>query len=485
MAVVMHWFRRDLRLVDNVALNAASAAGEVLPVFVIDPGILQRPDTGVPRVAFLYAGLRALDGDLRERGSRLLLSTGEPAAVLRELARRHHVGALFFNRDYEPYATRRDARVIAALTAEGVAVHGYRDDVVAELGDLPGPRPFRVFTPFYRAWRVGATPAAAAPPQRGQFVPAGAIEGERLPRPVLASGAPLPSTPAAGHAAGRSVLDRFARQALAGYGEARDRLDRATTSRVSAFLRFGMVSIRECLAVAGRHPGPGSEAWIRQLAWRDFYRQLLAAIPRLEGEPMDQRMAGLAWNDDPAAFAAWRDGQTGYPIVDAGMRQLGSEGWLPNRARLIVASFLTKDLGLNWQLGERLFMQRLIDGDLASNNGGWQWIAGSGADPQPFFRILNPILQGQRFDPDGSYVRRWCPELAAIPQRQAHTPWLMSDAEQRQAGCVIGRDYPAPLVDHQQARTAALARVSTLKLQLQLQQPGRVLSEDLHHRLRL
>jgi deoxyribodipyrimidine photo-lyase len=246
-----------------------------------------------------------------------------------------------------------------------------------------------------------------------------------------------------------------------------------------------MVSIRECLAVAGRHPGPGSEAWIRQLAWRDFYRQLLAAIPRLEGEPMDPRMAGLAWNDDPAAFAAWRDGQTGYPIVDAGMRQLASEGWLPNRARLIVASFLTKDLGLNWQLGERVFMQRLIDGDLASNNGGWQWVAGSGADPQPFFRILNPILQGRRFDPDGSYVRRWCPELAAIPERQAHTPWLMSDPEQRQAGCVIGRDYPAPLVDHQQARTAALARVKRLKLQLQLQQPGRVLSVDLHHRLRL
>jgi len=173
----MHWFRRDLRLVDNVALNAATAAGEVLPVFVIDPEILQRPDTGVPRVAFLYAGLRALDGELRERGSRLLLSTGEPAAVLRELARRHHVAALFFNRDYEPYATRRDARVTAALTAEGLAVHGYRDDVVAELGDLPGPRPFRVFTPFYRAWRAGAAPAPAAAPHRGQFVPPGAIEG--------------------------------------------------------------------------------------------------------------------------------------------------------------------------------------------------------------------------------------------------------------------------------------------------------------------
>ncbi len=459
----MHWFRRDLRLVDNVALNAATAAGEVLPVFVIDPEILQRPDTGVPRLAFLYAGLKALDGELREHGSRLLLSTGEPAAVLRELARRHHVAALFFNRDYEPYASRRDARVTAALTAEGFAVHQYRDDVIAELGDLPGPRPFRVFTPFYRAWLTGQVPAPAAPAHRGQFVAPGPTEGEQLPRPVVRSGARLPSTPAAGHAAGRGVLDRFARQALAAYSEARDRLDRATTSRVSAFLRFGMVSIRECLAVAGRHPGLGSEAWIRQLAWRDFYRQLLAAIPRLEGEPMDPRMASLAWNDDPAAFAAWRDGQTGYPIVDAGMRQLASEGWLPNRARLIVASFLTKDLGLNWQLGERVFMERLLDGDLASNNGGWQWVAGSGADPQPFFRVLNPVLQGQRFDPTGDYVRRWCPELAAVPVTQIHQPWTMRASDERRWGCRIGRDYPPPIVDHQQARRATLARFAAVR----------------------
>ncbi len=185
-------------------------------------------------------------------------------------------------------------------------------------------------------------------------------------------------------------------------------------------------------------------------------------MPRLESEPLDRRMAGLAWNDSSSALLAWRDGRTGYLVVDAAMRQLAEEAWLPNRSRLIVACFLTKDLGLNWQTGERIFIDRLLDGDLANNNGGWQWVAGTGADAQPFFRVFNPILQGRRFDPDGAHVRRWCPELASVPPRQIHEPWKMSAIAQRRSGCVIGRNYPAPIVDHQEARQGALARVALL-----------------------
>ena len=465
MPVQIHWFRRDLRLADNTALAAAARRGTVLPVFVIDPEILRRPDTGPARFAFLCAGLQALDKELRQAGSRLLVRQGEPAAVLREVARRHDATGLFFNRDYEPFATDRDARVTSALQSEGLAVKSHKDDVLAELGELPGPRPFQVFTPFFRAWmaRITLERLIEEASPGGQFVGAEAIDSDPLPTPAQPGGKLPAAIPKAGHLAGNAALERFARDAMGAYSDNRDRLDRAASSRISYFLRFGMVSIRECLRLARRHPGPGSEAWQRQLAWRDFYRQLLAATPRLERESMDIRLSELAWNDDPARLLAWREGLTGYPVVDAAMRQLAQEGWLPNRARLITASFLTKDLGIHWRQGERVFMERLLDGDLANNNGGWQWVAGTGADPQPFFRVFNPTLQGQRFDPEGAYVRRWCPELAGIPAAGIHEPRLLPSSEQRRWGCVIGRDYPAPIVDHQQARQAAIGRFALLR----------------------
>ena len=460
MAVVMHWFRRDLRLDDNTALSEALRAGQVLPVFVLDPAILVRPDSGALRVAFLHAGLGELDRELRGRGSGLLVRSGDPAVVLPEIARQHGATACFFNRDYEPYAVTRDARVRSALEAIGLAVRSFKDDVIAELGELPGPRPYRIFTPFYRAWQAGLSAAALADRSReGRFLGAAAISSG--PAPAARTDRER-SMPPAGHGAAMDVLARFERQSLESYAAERDRLDRPATSRISPYLRFGMVSIRQCLRLAASEGGAGGEAWGRQLAWRDFYRQLLAGMPSLEREPMDARMAALAWNDDRAGLDAWRDGRTGYPVVDAGMRQLAAEGWLPNRARLAVASFLVKDLGLHWQAGERIFMERLLDGDLANNNGGWQWVAGTGADAQPYFRVFNPVLQGRRFDPEGGYVRRWCPELAAVPDSSVHAPWLMSEADQQRFNCVVGRDYPAPIVDHAKARAASLARFSTL-----------------------
>ena len=459
----MHWFRRDLRLSDNTALAEALKAGKVLAVFVLDPGILVRPDTGAARLEFLYDALRNLDQELLGRGSQLLLRRGEPAAVLSAIAREHDAAACFFNRDYEPYAVARDARVTATLQSRGLLVRSFKDDVMAEVGELPGPRPFLVFTPFHRAWQAGISPAALAPRScEGRFVNASAVSSQAIPSSgAMPAGQRQPVF--GGCPAATADLERFAAGPLQAYANDRDRLDRPATSRISPFLRFGMVSIRECLRLARRGPGAGSEAWERQLAWRDFYRQLLAAMPRLELGPLDERTAGLPWNDNPAVLLAWREGQTGYPVVDAGMRQLAAEGWLPNRARLIVASFLVKDLGVHWQAGERVFMERLLDGDLASNNGGWQWVAGTGTDAQPFFRIFNPVLQGQRFDPEGAYVRRWCPELERVPAATVHTPWLIAESDQRRLGCVIGRDYPRPTVDHQQARRVALARFNAVR----------------------
>ena len=463
MAITIHWFRRDLRLADNTALSEALKAGTVLAVFVLDPEILKRPDTGAARLEFLYGALRNLAEELRARGAQLLLRRGEPAAVLTALAREHGATACFFNRDYEPYAVARDARVTAALQSRGLLVRSFKDDVMAEAGELPGSRPFRVFTPFYRAWQAAVSPAAFAPRNcEGRFVEASVISSEAIP---LSGGTRngYGQLVFGGRPAAMADLERFAAGPLQAYADDRDRLDTPATSRVSPYLRFGMVSIRECLRLAHRKPGAGSEAWERQLAWRDFYRQLLATMPRLEVGPMDERTAGLPWNDDPTALLAWREGRTGYPVVDAGMRQLAAEGWLPNRARLIVASFLVKDLGIHWQSGERVFMDRLLDGDLASNNGGWQWVAGTGTDAQPFFRIFNPVLQGRRFDPEGSYVRRWCPELESVPASTVHSPWLLNESDQRRFGCVIGRDYPKPIVDHQQARRLALARFATVR----------------------
>ena len=463
MALVIHWFRRDLRLSDNTALAEALKAGEVLGVFVLDPGILKRKDTGAARLDFLYAALGDLDRELRRRGSQLLLRRGAPEAVLGAVARQSGATACFFNRDYEPYAIARDARVTEVLHAQGLSVHSYKDDVMVEAGELPGPRPARVFTPYYRAWLAAISLAALTPRSlQGRFVGASAVSSQPIPGPG-ASAAGLRRAAAGGRAAAVSDLERFAAGPIQAYAADRDRLDRPATSRISPYLRFGLVSIRECLRLARRTGGAGSEAWERQLAWRDFYRQLLIAMPRLEAGPMDDRMAGLAWNDDPAALLAWREGRTGYPVVDAAMRQLAAEGWLPNRARLIVASFLVKDLGVNWQAGERVFMERLLDGDLANNNGGWQWVAGTGTDAQPFFRVFNPVLQGRRFDPEGVYVRRWCPELEGVPASTIHAPWSLNESEQRRSGCLLGRDYPRPIVDHQQARQLALARFNAVR----------------------
>jgi deoxyribodipyrimidine photo-lyase len=444
VARALHWFRSDLRVADNTALAAAARAEALACVFVLDPRLLARADA--PRVRFLLDCLARLGDDLAKRGSALLVRRGEPAAELARLVAETGAGLVTWNRDYGSYARARDAAVERAVTRAGATVATFKDRVVFEADELltPAGRPYAVYTPYKRAWWrrwQTETPPPAAP--------------VRLPPPLDgASGAPLPvapddaaELPTGGGAAATRRLDAFLEHAVGDYAWRRDLPAEDGTSRLSPHLRFGTISVRACLLRAleaardDRRRREGVAKWCDELVWREFYHAILAGGPR----PARLR---VAWRDDPAGLAAWRDGRTGYPFVDAAMRQLRATGWMHNRARMVAASFLCKHLLVDWRLGERWFMERLVDGDPASNNGGWQWSASTGSDAQPWFRIFNPVAQGERFDPDGAYVRRFVPELRGLAGASVHRPW---DAP------LAAPDYPAPIVDHATARERALA----------------------------
>lgn len=464
VSTAVWWIRRDLRLGDNQALAAALARAEVvIPAFVLDPALLHSSYAGAKRVAFLLSGLNRLDADLRARGSRLIVRRGDPVVELRALLTETGATAVVAEEDVSPYARARDLRVGRELplhTTEGLVVH--RAGVVHK----PSGGPYTVFTPFARAWKALVPPAPAdllVPPRALPPVPA--VEALPIPdSPALP--ASVPFLPGEAEAARR--LDAFATgddPPIYRYDTGRDRLDLAGTSELSPYLRFGMISARQAVvaglgaARAARSAGErqGAETWLNELIWREFYVQILYHFPQVRGSSFRPEYEGIAWENDADDFAAWCEGRTGYPVVDAAMRQLVATGWMHNRARMIVASFLAKDLLVDWRWGERFFMQHLVDGDPAANNGGWQWVAGTGTDAAPYFRVFNPVLQGKKHDPDGAFVRRWLPELASVPDRYVHAPWTMPADLQRQAGCAIGHDYPAPIVDHAWARERTLA----------------------------
>ncbi len=455
------WFRRDLRLADNAALAAAIQRGEVIPAFVIDPVLLQSNRVGQKRVAWLVANLRALDRALRKRGSQLIVRRGEPATELIKLARETSAANVFFNLDLTPYARRRDQRVALELERNGIIVESFDDLTVhhpEEVVALTG-QPYQVFTAFKKAWLALPNPSlneARALPEQMPF----SMSGPSLHLEVETEVA----LPAAGENAALARLTDFLEETIYGYSADRNQLDREATSFLSPYLRFGALSIRQAYWGAqaaieladSREAQTGAEAWLNELIWREFYLALLYHFPHTIDQPLHEPFTDFEWLDDEDVFHAWCDGRTGYPVVDAAMRMLNATGWMHNRARMIVASFLTKDLLIDWRKGERYFMQQLIDGDSASNVGGWQWAAGVGADAQPFFRVFNPTLQGQRFDPEGVFVKQWLPELRNVPIEFVHEPWTLSASDQRRYGVIIERDYPAPIVDHSFARDRAL-----------------------------
>jgi deoxyribodipyrimidine photo-lyase len=460
------WIRRDLRLFDNTALTAALEAAEaVVPLFILDPTLLNSPYVGDKRLGFLFAALRDLDAALRRRGSRLIIRRGDPAAVLRAVVDETRASAVWAEGDASTYALKRDARVAAAVPLAFAGSTAIRPPgtVLKPDGD-----PYTVFTPFSKAW------LAQSPPQPGDLYPT----PERIPTPAdLPSEAvpehpPLPDSPfAATEAEAQRRLAAFVADGITTYGALRNRMDLDGTSQLSPYLRFGLLSSRQAAvaAIAARAAAhddtarAGATTWLNELIWREFYIHILYHFPHVAETSFRPTLRDIPWRNDPDEFEAWCAGQTGYPVVDAAMRQLRTSGWMPNRARMIVASFLVKDLLIDWRWGERWFMQHLVDGDPAANNGGWQWTAGTGTDAAPYFRIFNPITQGYKFDPDGEYVRRWVPELAGVVGAAVHEPGQLTPLEQRAAGVVIGQDYPFPIVDHRIARDRTLAAFAAAK----------------------
>lgn len=429
--------------------------GAVVCLFVLDPQILgRRHHRSPPRLRFLRSGLEALDAELRRRGAGLVVRHGPPEEVVPAVAAEAGAGAVTFIREVSPLGRARDERVAAALAAVGVEARETGGDLIAEPSDLPGRgEGYRVFTPFSRAWSGIRVPAHIPAPAH---IAGPALTGEDLGR-LPAGDPPLP----AGPDAARERLVAFIRSGDAdSYGRERDVPGHDATSHMSAYLRFGMCTPAQVGRALGL-PGPlsaGREAYWRQICWREFFHHHLARNPEVARTAYQGDLRAIAWSGTDAELAAWRAGESGFPLVDAGMRQLAQTGWIHNRVRMVVASFLVKDLLIDWRRGESAFMQGLVDGDPASNNGGWQWTAGTGTDAAPYFRVLNPARQGERFDPDGEYVRRFVPELRGVPARRIHEPWRMTGEEQRGAGCRVGHDYPAPLVDHRERRALTLER---------------------------
>jgi deoxyribodipyrimidine photo-lyase len=454
MTTAIVWFRRDLRVHDLPALaEAVREHDRVLPLFVFDPVLLGGRFRSAGRTAWMLDALRSLDEALRSRGGRLAVRHGRPEEVLPEAAREVGADAVHCSAETTGFARARDERVASALG--GVALRRHPGVYIAEVD-----KPYAVFGAYRRAWRAQQRrPVLPAPLEIR--LPRGARLG-RLPslQALGFDGAPeLQDRPPASEEEAQRAAKRWLRGGMGGYPEERD-VVADDTSRLSVHLRFGTLSARwleERVRAAG---GPGSQRFRDELAWRDFLASVLARHPEAAREELQERYRGtLAWEDDDEALEAWKRGRTGYPLVDAAMRQLLATGWMHNRARMVVASFLTKDLHLDWRLGEAHFMEHLLDGDVASNNGGWQWVASTGTDPAPYFRrMFNPTRQQERFDPDGRYVRRWVPELERVVAARLAEPWRMTEDEQRDAGCVIGRDYPGPIVDHAVERRRAMER---------------------------
>lgn len=461
----IHWFRRDLRLNDNLALQAALDSGEaVIPLFIFDDAVLKSKRSGASRMAFLLKALASLDESLRAYGAHLVIRRGDPYEVLAKIIAETGACKLYFNRDYTPFARRRDDAIEESLR---ISICNFDDEVLLAPGQVikSDGSPFMVYTPFKKQWKALPKPEKVIF-QPGSFL---ALESQALPSLHELGFAVTIDLPEASESAARRRLDAFIAAPIYTYAETRNNLtpdpfndSRMETSCLSPYLRFGMLSPRQAYWAAReayqRMDDPKKrdsvETWVDEIIWREFYVHVMAHFPHVDKSSFRPEYDRLEWRDASDELQAWKDGQTGYPVVDAAMRQLKAIGWLPNRARMIVASFLTKDLLIDWREGERYFMQHLIDGDPAANNGGWQWTAGTGTDAQPYFRIFNPVSQSRKFDPDGHYIRRWIPELADVPDAFIHMPWEMDNPPQQ---------YPPPMIDHEFARERTLAAFNVLK----------------------
>jgi len=459
----LHWHRRDLRVADNRGL-AATDHDDTAAAFVFDPDVLEHASP--PRTRFLLDALASLREAYRERGGDLLLARGKPADVLPELAADLGAGTVTWSADYSGLARERDAAVRRALAQAGVQRRSVHDAVHHEPGTITtnDGDPYKVFTYFSRKWHDREKRDAVDPPERVAPVESGEHDRTLATLPTLGDlefAAPEADVPPAGTDAARERLAAFCESDVYRYDEGRDYPARECVSRLSAHLKYGTIGIREVYAATeaakaaadGEAAGESVREFQDQLAWREFYAQVLWDRPDVVTENYKSYENAIEWREDPEGLQAWKDGETGYPIVDAGMRQLRAEAYMHNRVRMIVASFLTKDLLVDWRRGYRWFREKLVDHDTANDNGGWQWAASTGTDAQPYFRVFNPMTQGERYDPDAEYIRRYVPELAGVPAEAVHS-WDELDAGARE---MHAPGYPGPIVDHGQRREEAIA----------------------------
>jgi deoxyribodipyrimidine photo-lyase len=476
------WFRRDLRVQDNAALaSALQRCRKVYCVFVFDSAILDPLPRADRRVEFIRESVAELDTSLRtlaaKPGAGLIVLHGDAVASVVALAQSLHAQAVFAGRDYEPYAITRDARADTALRANGSSLLLHKDHVLFEAQEVltQAGKPYAVFTPYLRAWtaKLASDPTHCA----AQEAP-----GHALAERPLALQKPVPSLGdigfattnlrslalRAGESGAQALLADFVHR-IDRYGATRDFPSLKGPSYLGVHLRFGTVSVRELVRLATQTTnarGTGASTWLAELVWRDFYAQILANFPHVASRAFRPEYDQIAWEDGPLAqtlFAAWCAGRTGYPLVDAAMQQLLQTGYMHNRLRMVAGSFLVKHLGIDWRWGEQFFAQHLNDFDLASNNGGWQWVSSSGCDAQPYFRIFNPVTQSEKFDAQGKFIHRYLPVLRGLQGKSLHAPWLAKPVELHAAGVVLGDNYPAPVVDHAQARARTLLRYGVVK----------------------
>lgn len=473
---VLVWFRQDLRVADHPALVSAVASGRpVIPLFIWSPDEEGAWPPGAATRWWLHHSLRSLQHQLAALGSQLIIRQGSSLSVLRDLIAETGASAVYWHRRYEPAAIQRDTSIKAGLKAAGILAESYNGSLLYEPWEVQTKTggPYKVFTPFSKACLLHAEPAyPLAVPTRlaspADWPSSLTLEDLHL-LPTIKWDTGFSERWVPGIEGAHAALDQFLPTGVLQYAADRNRPDQQGTSRLSPALHFGELSPRqvwhavsEKLAEAPRSPRLG-EPYLRQLLWREFAHHLLYHFPETPTAPLRPEFARFPWRENRKYLRAWQRGRTGYPIVDAGMRELWTTGWMHNRVRMIVASFLVKDLLIPWQSGADWFWDTLVDADLANNTLGWQWTAGCGADAAPYFRVFNPISQGEKFDPEGAYVRQWVPEIDGLPNEWIHQPWAAPPLLLRESRIVLGRTYPYPMVDHGEARQAALAALSEIR----------------------
>jgi len=474
--ITLVWLRQDLRLHDHPALHQAAQTGAVVPVYIWAPEEEGRWPCGAASRWWLHQSLKALDKALREKGSRLILRRGPSLKTLRTLVKETGATSVVWSRRYEPAAVARDAKIKTALTTDGLHGESFNSALLYEPWEIRNNagQPFQVFTQFWRKCQATKEPAAPLPAPRILQAPAKwprsePLENLRLePRIQWAGGIRAAWTP--GPVGAAAELKRFLGKALVDYPEARNRPDVSGSSRLSPHLHFGALSPRQVWSAIKKKTTAGGhglvqaeERYLAEIGWRDFSHALIFNFPHTPERCLRKHFDRFPWKPDARLLKAWQCGRTGYPFVDAGMRELWSTGWMHNRVRMVVASFLVKHLLQPWQRGAEWFWDTLVDADLANNTMGWQWTAGCGADAAPFFRIFNPVTQGEKFDPAGAYVRKWVPEIAKLPKEFIHRPWEAPPLLHADCGIVMGETYPWPVVDHKLAREAALDAFEQVK----------------------